>query len=98
MTIVKRLAIMYESCMAYTTLSVRLDVVRKLKAAKLAGESYSDMLERLLENQPAKTVGEWLASLAPIEGRGILASEDRARLRSDQRTPRFSTRRRRAAS
>ncbi|HET6281948.1 MAG TPA: antitoxin VapB family protein [Polyangia bacterium] len=47
---------------AFTTLSIRLDVARKLKAAKADGESYSDTLERLLENQPAKTVGEWLAS------------------------------------
>lgn len=84
--------------MAYTTLSVRLDVARKLKAAKLAGESYSDTLERLLESQPAKTVGEWLASLTVLEGRGILETESRARLRSDQRSPRRSQRRRRAPS
>lgn len=82
--------------MAHTTLSVRLDVARKLRAAKLSGESYSDLLERLLENQPAKTVAEWLASLAEVEGRGILDPQRRARLRADQRAPRQSQRRRRA--
>lgn len=84
--------------MGFTTLSVRLDVARKLKAAKLTGESYSDALERLLENQPAKTVGEWLDSLSAIEGRGILKPAERAKLRADQRSPRPSARRRRATS
>ena len=84
--------------MPYTTLSVRLDVARKLKAAKAAGESYSDTLERLLENQPAKTVGEWLASLEPLVGRGVLSPEGRARLKHDQRAPRRSPRRRGAAA
>jgi hypothetical protein len=83
--------------MAYTTLSIRVEVARKLKAAKVTGESYSDTLERLLENQPAKTVGEWLDSLAPIEGRGIFSSAQREKLRLDQRTPRRSRRRRGAA-
>ena len=82
--------------MAFTTLSIRLDVARKLKAVKAVGESYSDTLERLLENQPAKTVGEWLESLAPLEGRGVLSPESRVALKSDQRTPRRSPRGRRA--
>ena len=83
--------------MAFTTLTVRHDVALKLKAAKAAGESYSDTLERLLENQPAKTVDEWLASLAPLEGRGILSEEARRALKRAQRTPRASSRKRRAA-
>jgi hypothetical protein len=82
--------------MAYTTLSIRLDVARKLKAAKAAGESYSDTLERLLENQPAKSVGEWLDSLSPLEGHGVFSPDQRAQLRHDQRKPRMSARRRRA--
>jgi Putative antitoxin len=84
--------------MAFTTLSIRLDVARKLKAAKGPGESYSDILERLLENQPAKTVGEWLASLEPLVGRGVLSTEARGRLKRDQRVPRLSPRKRRAAA
>jgi predicted CopG family antitoxin len=84
--------------MAFTTLTVRHDVARKLKAAKAAGESYSDMLERLLENQPAKTVAEWLASLAPLEGRGIFSAKERERLKRDQDRPRRSPRKRRAAT
>lgn len=83
--------------MGFTTLSIRLDVARKLKAAKASGESYSDTLERLLENQPAKTVGEWLESLAPLEGRGIFSARERDRLAADQRQPRRSPRKRRAA-
>jgi predicted CopG family antitoxin len=84
--------------MAFTTLTIRIEVARKLKAAKAAGESYSDTLERLLENQPAKTVGEWLASLAPLEGRGIFSVKEREQLKRDQRAPRVSPRRRRAVA
>jgi predicted CopG family antitoxin len=84
--------------MAFTTLTIRIEVARKLKAAKAAGESYSDTLERLLENQPAKTVGEWLASLAPLEGRGIFSAKEREQLKRDQRAPRMSPRRRRAVA
>lgn len=83
--------------MAFTTLSVRLDVAKKLRSAKQPGESYSDTLERLLENLPVSTAGEWLASLAPIAGRGVFTPEERARLRADQRTPRPSKRRKRRA-
>jgi hypothetical protein len=84
--------------MAFTTFSIRLDVARKLKAAKAAGESYSDTLERLLENQPAKTVGEWLASLEPLVGRGVLSPEARGRLKRDQRAPHHSPRKRRVSA
>jgi hypothetical protein len=80
--------------MPYTTLTVRQDVVRKLRATKAAGESYSDVLNRLLDNQPAKTVGEWLDSLAPLEGRSLFTPEERERLRRDQRSPRDSHTRR----
>jgi predicted CopG family antitoxin len=83
--------------MAFTTLTVRADVARKLKAAKAPGESYSDILERLLDNQPAKTVGDWLDSLKPLEGRGIFSAETRERLKRDQRFQRRSIRKRRAA-
>ncbi len=80
--------------MPYTTLTVRHDVAQKLQAAKAAGESYSDVLIRLLDNQPAKTVGEWLESLAPLEGRGAFTPEERQRLKRDQRHPRDSHTRR----
>lgn len=83
--------------MAFTTVSIRDDVARKLKAAKVAGESYSDTLARLLENQPAKTVEEWLSSLEPIVGRGVLSPDARERLKKDQQTPRPSPRKRRAS-
>jgi predicted CopG family antitoxin len=82
--------------MAFTTVSIRDDVARKLKAAKAAGESYSDTLARLLESQPAKTVEEWLSSLEPIIGRGVLSPEARERLKRDQQTPRPAPRKRRA--
>jgi hypothetical protein len=84
--------------MAFTTLSIRLDVAKKLKAAKATGESYSDTLARLLENQPAKSVGEWLKSLEPLEGRGVFTAASRKQLKADQRSPRRSARRRRAAA
>jgi predicted CopG family antitoxin len=84
--------------MTFTTLTIRVDVARRLKAVKAAGESYSDTLERLLANQPAETVAEWLESLAPIEGRGIFSTQTRERLRRDQRKPPPSPRKRRAAA
>jgi predicted CopG family antitoxin len=80
--------------MPYTTLTVRQDVAKKLRAAKSAGESYSDVLTRLLDNQPAKTVGEWLESLVPHEGSGLFSPEERQRLKLDQRTHRDSHARR----
>jgi predicted CopG family antitoxin len=82
--------------MPYTTLTVRQDVVQRLRATKVAGESYSDILSRLLDNQPAKTVGEWLESLAPFEGHGLFSPEERARLKEDQRKPRDSRSRRKS--
>jgi hypothetical protein len=57
--------------MSHTKLTVRREVALKLKAAKPAGESYSDFLERLLEAQPAICVKDWLESLAPLVGRGF---------------------------
>jgi predicted CopG family antitoxin len=80
--------------MPYTTLTVRHDVAKRLQTAKEAGESYSDVLNRLLDDQPAKAVGEWLESLAPLEGRGIFSPEERERLKRDQRNPRESRARR----
>ena len=62
--------------------------------AKSKGESYSDVLNRLLENQPAKCVEEWVQSLAPLEGRGVFTPEERERLKADQRKPRDSQARR----
>lgn len=80
--------------MAYTTLTVRQDIAKRLKTAKTVGESYSDLLARLLDNQPAKCVEEWLETLAPLEGRGVYTQPERALLKADQRTPRDSTARR----
>jgi len=80
--------------MPYTTLSVRQDVAQRLRAAKVAGESYSDMFVRLLDSQPAKTVGEWLDSLAPLEGRSLFSPEMRTRLKQAQLVPRNSSSRR----
>jgi predicted CopG family antitoxin len=87
---------MHFKCMPYTTLTVRLDVAKRLRASKSAGESYSDTLARLLDNQPAKTVGEWLESLVPQEGRGLFSPEERERLKRDQRGPRESHTRRKS--
>jgi hypothetical protein len=83
--------------MAFTTLSIRDDIALRLKKAKGPGESYSDTLARLLDDQPAKTGGEWLDSLGPLEGRGIFSPEARARLKRDQGASRPSPRKRRAA-
>ena len=83
--------------MAYTTLTVRTDVAKKLKAAKERGESYSDLLARLLENAPAETVGEWLDSLEPLRGRGVFTPEERERLR-ERHLPSWPKKRRRAAA
>jgi hypothetical protein len=76
--------------MPYTTLTVRHDVARRLRATRSKGESYSDVLNRLLDNQPARTVQEWMDSLAPLQGHALFTSEERARLIKDQRNPRNS--------
>lgn len=82
--------------MSYTTLTVRQTVAKRLRASRGIGESYSDVLTRLLDNQPAKTVDEWLKSLAPLEGRSLFTPEERAQLKRDQRNPRDSQSRRKA--
>jgi len=68
--------------MPYTTLTLRHDVAKRLRAAKEAHESYSEVLTRLLDNQPAKTVGEWMESLAPLEGHKLFTPEERERLKA----------------
>ena len=71
-------------------------MAKRLRATRGVGESYSDVLTRLLDNQPARTVDEWLKSLAPLEGRSLFTPEERARLKRDQRNPRDSQTRRKA--
>jgi predicted CopG family antitoxin len=80
--------------MPYTTLTVRHDVAKRLRSVKAAGESYSEVLDRLLDSQPAKCVEEWLESLAPIEGRGVFTPLQRERLKAEQRKHRDSAARR----
>ena len=90
---------MHYERMPYTAVTLRHDVARRLGAAKPAGESYSERLDRLLENQPATCVEEWVQPLAPLEGRGVFTPEERERLKADQRRPRDShLRRKRNAS
>jgi len=82
--------IMHYQCMPYTTVTLRQDVARRLRNSRGLGESYSDVLTRLVDNQPAKTFGELMESLAPLEGRSLFTKEGRERLRRDQRNPRDS--------
>jgi hypothetical protein len=81
---------MHFQCMAYTTVTLRQDVAARLRNSREAGESYSDVLNRLLDNQPAKTVEEWMESLAPLEGHSLFTKAGRERLKADQRNPRNS--------
>ncbi len=81
---------MHFQCMAYTTITVRQDVAKRLRSSRGVRESYSDVLNRLLDNQPAKTVEEWMESIAPLEGRDLFTKEGRERLKKDQLTPRRS--------
>lgn len=80
--------------MPYTTVTVRQEVARRLRNNRQSGESYSDVITRLLDNQPAKTVGDWLNSLDPLEGRSLFSPEERTRLTRDQQSPRASLSRR----
>jgi hypothetical protein len=64
-------------------LRIRREVSDRLHAARLPGESVSDFVERLLEDQYGKTVGEFRASLAPLDGRGVFTAAERERLRRD---------------
>jgi len=81
---------MHFQVMPYTTVTLRQDVAKRLRSSRGSGESYSDVLTRLLDNQPAKTVGEWMESLAPLEGHNLFTVEGRERLRNDQIHPRRS--------
>jgi predicted CopG family antitoxin len=81
---------MYFQVMPYTTVTLRQDVAKRLRNNRGSGESYSDVLNRLLDNQPAKTVGEWMESLAPLEGRNLFTEDGRERLKNDQIHPRRS--------
>ena len=81
---------MHFQCMPYTTVTLRQDVARRLRNTRASGESYSDVLNRLLDNQPARTVGEWMDSLATVEGHDLFTNEGRERLKEDQRKPRRS--------
>jgi predicted CopG family antitoxin len=76
--------------MPYTTVTLRQEVAKRLRNSRIPGESYSDILTRLLDNQPAKTVGEWMDSLAPLEGQNLFTEEGREKLERDQRNPRSS--------
>jgi hypothetical protein len=76
--------------MPYTTVTLRQDVAKRLRNSRGSGESYSDVLNRLLDNQPAKTVGEWMGSIAPLEGHSLFTSAGRESLKYDQRNPRKS--------
>lgn len=81
---------MYFQVMPYTTVTLRQDVAKRLRKNRASGESYSDVLNRLLDNQPAKTVGEWMKSLEPLEGRNLFSEGGRERLKNDQIHPRRS--------
>ena len=81
---------MHFKCMPYTTVTLRQDVAKRLRKSRGSGESYSDVLTRLLDNQPAKTVGEWMDSLVPLEGLSLFTKEGRERLKNDQLNPRRS--------
>ena len=76
--------------MRYTTLTVRADTARRLRESKGPGESYSGIIDRLLDNQPAQTVQEWLESLAPLEGNPIFSPAERGALKQSQNSPRDS--------
>jgi hypothetical protein len=79
---------MHPSHMPNLTITVTRDVAEKLRAEKLTGETFSDVIERLLVDPPARNVGEWLDSLAPLEGRGVFTPEERERAIREQRRPR----------
>jgi len=76
--------------MPYTTIALREDVAKRLRDYRESGESDSDGVNRLLDNQPAKTVGEWMASLAQLEGRNLFTEAGREILKRDQRYPKNS--------
>jgi hypothetical protein len=86
--------------MAHSSLKVSESVAKKLRAAKLAGETVGDVINRLLDDVPvaAKTVEGWLESLAPPEGVGVFTPEGRKQLMRDQRAPRDSFTRRMGSS
>jgi hypothetical protein len=88
---------MHYLTMAFTTITLRRDVAKRLRTYKTKGESYSDLVNRLLDEQPYATGGEWLDYLEQFQGRGIFSEEGRKeleRLQQEKRELReFITRR-----
>jgi hypothetical protein len=70
--------------------TLRHYVAKRLRNSRVSGESYSDVLNRLLDNQPSKSVGEWMDSIAPLEGNRLFTMAGREGLKYDQRNPRKS--------
>jgi hypothetical protein len=69
-------------------------VHKRLQDSRVAGESFSEVVNRLLDNQSAKTVGEWLNSLVALGGKRLFSRKGRERLEKDQHNPRSSDARR----
>jgi len=80
--------------MRFSRISVTREVAERLRSARSKCESLGELIERLLDDAPARTVAEWLRSLAPLEGSGVYSPEERMRLWHDQLHPRDSYTRR----
>jgi len=76
--------------MSCARITVTSDVAGRLQLVRTAGESFSDVISRLLDEQPAKTVGKWMEFLAPLDGQTLFTPDERAHLMRDQRNPRYS--------
>ncbi len=66
--------------MPYVTITLRRDVANRLGTRRtLPEKDYSDAVDRLLDNQPAKSVREWMESLTALEGRSLFTAAGDAR-------------------
>jgi predicted CopG family antitoxin len=76
--------------MLHARITVASALATRLQLVRADGESYSDVIARLLDEQPAKTVDEWMESLAPLDGQALFTPAERAHLMHDQGNPRHS--------
>jgi predicted CopG family antitoxin len=52
------------------TISLEIDAYKLLRREKNGGESFSQVVRRLVNERPARTAGELLSALEPLEGQG----------------------------
>lgn len=74
--------------MPFKTISVDLDAYRALKSARQdPRESFSAVIKRTVDAQPARSFSQLLNQLEEFAGKGVFTTAERAEMRRRQRQP-----------